>query len=73
MTATLAPIRKTAFHATGRTGRQECWEAETTDSQWSFVRTEDTSTPWLVYRHGNHAPQHWCGTLRACRTWVATR
>lgn len=73
MATALAPITKTAFHRSRRTGRLECWEAKTTDGQWLFARTEDTGTPWLIYRPDNYAPQHWCSTLRACRAWVAAR
>jgi predicted lipid carrier protein YhbT len=75
MTTALAPIRKTVFHGSFRTGRQECWEAETTDGQWLFVRVEDIGTPWVVYRANEFRarPHVMCGTLHACRAWVTTR
>jgi hypothetical protein len=73
MTVTLAPIRTGAYHQSARTGRQECWEAETLDGQWTFVRMEETGTPWLIYHAGESTPQTICGTLRTCRAWVATR
>lgn len=31
----------------GRT-RRECWEAETTDGVWLFLRVEDTGAPWRL-------------------------
>ncbi len=33
MSATLIPIRKTDFHSSIRTGRRECWGAETLDGE----------------------------------------
>ena len=69
----LPPIRKTVFYPSASTGRRECWEAQTVDGQWTFVRTEDVGTPWVVFEAGGHIPQTWCGTLRSARMWAASQ
>lgn len=69
-TKPLPQIRKTAVYANTR-GRRECWEAQTVDGQWTFVRTEDVGTPWFVYRTGDDAPQAIRSTLRSARAWAA--
>ncbi len=69
----LIPIRKTDFYPNLRTGRRECWGAETLDGEWSFQREESSGTPWLVRHRPSVAdgsydlPVLLCGTLRACR------
>jgi hypothetical protein len=73
MTTALAPITKTVFHGSFRTGRPECWEAVTRDGQWTFARNEEPGTPWLVYHGSEVEPRAYLGTLRACRAWVAAR
>jgi hypothetical protein len=79
----LAPITKTFFAdriilAGGGSRRaRECWGAETTDGIWDFFREESAGTPWLVYHRPSVSdgscttPVSLCGTLRACRAYVA--
>ena len=74
----LAPITKTVMFPAFRTGRLECWGAETTDGTWQFDREESPGTPWLTYHKPSVADGTWtlpvmqCGTLRACRALVAS-
>lgn len=74
----LAPVRKTVMMPAFRTGRLECWGAETTNGTWSFEREESPGTPWLMYHKPSVADGTWtlpvmlCGTLRACRALVAS-
>ena len=74
----LAEIRKTRFQRAFRTGRMECWGAETADGIWDFQREESSGTPWLMYHKPSVAdgsyplPVSHCGTLRECRAFVAS-
>lgn len=82
-TAALAPIVKTDFahrithRGGGVTKHRECWGAKTTDGVWEFEREESSGTPWLIWHRPSlndkslPHPVIQCGTLLACRRYVA--
>ena len=45
--ADLTPVTVTR-HRNLRNGRQEIWEAVSTDGVWAYRRTEEAGTPWEV-------------------------
>lgn len=63
----LPPIRKTVFYRAFRSGRRECWEAETVDGTWVFVREESPGTPWLVRRRADGEIVAMAGSLDRAR------
>lgn len=54
------PVRITRRHPSIRTGRLEAWEAVSVDGDYTYVRIEDTGTPWAV----EHVP-----TRTDCGLW----
>lgn len=71
-TAALAPVVKTDFAASFRTGRRECWAARTTDGAWAMTRLDITGTPWAVVHIPTGADMALKGSLRACREYIGS-
>jgi hypothetical protein len=46
--AVLTPVEVTSRHRAFRSGRLETWAARSTDGTWTYERTEDSGTPWVV-------------------------
>jgi hypothetical protein len=74
----LAPIiiTRRARRILGNDGTQltrapEIWEARTTDGKWTFERTEETGTPWVIIRGADGMVVTYCGSLAHCRRSVA--
>lgn len=74
-TTALAPIIKTQFARRvtrgGLTRSPECWGAQTADGTWDLTREESSGTPWIVIHRETGIAVNMCGTLRACRAYVA--